>query len=111
MALMNISAEAIKIRNNGIGLPLIALGLDLAPVLLIVLNSIIQGVLSFTFLFMVLLPIAGLITGVVALTLGKDRIGRTGKIIAIIAISLPLAFVLFIIVFFIGAVTGVISLM
>jgi len=94
-----------------IGLPLVALGLDLAPVLILALGSIIRGVSSFGLLFVVLLPIAGLITGVVSLAVGKSRMGKIGKILAIIAISLPIAFVLSIIVFFIGVTTGLISLM
>ena len=101
----------MKIQNNGIGLPLAALGLDLAPVFILFLNSITRGLLSFTLLFLVLLPVTGLITGIVSLSAGKGRIGKIGKTLAIIAISLPLAFVAFIVVIFIGAVTGVISLM
>ena len=101
----------MKIQNRGIALPLIALGLDLAPVLISFLASITRGVLAFTLLFMVLLPVAGLTTGIVSLSLWKDRIGKIGKILAIIAVSLPLAVVLFIIVIFIGAATGLISLM
>ena len=101
----------MEIRKNGIGLPITALGLDLAPALIIFLGSIIRGLTSVTLLFTVLFPVAGLITGIVSLTLGKDRIGKIGKILAIIAISLPLALVLSIIVFFIGVVTGLISLM
>jgi hypothetical protein len=58
-----------------------------------------------------LLPVAGLITGIFSLTLGEGQIGKPGKILAIIAISLPAALVLSIIVIFIGAATGLISLM
>ena len=98
-------------NKNGIGLPITALGLDLAPVLIIFLNSIMRGLTAVSLLFVVFLPIAGLITGVVALTLRKDQIGKIGKILAIIAISLPGAVVLCVIGIFIGAVTGLISLM
>jgi hypothetical protein len=102
----------MEIRKNGIALPIVALGLDFAPVLIILLNSIIRGgVLASALLFAVLLPVAGLITGIVSLSLWKDRIGKIGKILAIVAISLPVALVLFIIVIFVGAVTGLISLM
>ena len=101
----------MKNHGNRIGLPLIALGLDLAPIPIVFLGSITRGLTALTFLFVVLFPIAGLITGVVSLARGKDRTGKIEKIIAIIAISLPLALVLFVLVFFIGAVTGLISLM
>lgn len=98
-------------HNNEIGLPLLALGFDLVPIFLVFLNSILRGLPSYMFLLIVLSPIAGLITGVISLAKGKRRIGLTGKIISIIAIILPLSFVAFIIIFFIGVVTGVISLM
>ena len=101
----------MEIRKNEIGLPLLALGLDLAPVLIVILSSIIRGTTAFVLLFAVLLPVAGLITGIAALTLGKGRIGKPGKVLSIIAISLPLALVIFILVIFIGVVTGLISLM
>lgn len=98
-------------HKNKIGLPLFALCLDLLPVLIILLSSLVQGLSSFIILFIVFSPIAGLITGVISLSLGKGQIGILGKILAIIAIALPLAFIALIIIFYIGAVTGVISLM
>jgi|TergutMp193P3_1026864.scaffolds.fasta_scaffold02669_5 hypothetical protein len=101
----------MEIRKNGLGLPVIALGLDLAPILIFFLNSITWGFTAVALLFVVLFPVAGLIMGIAALTLGKGKISRMGKILSIIAISLPLAVVLFVIVIFIGAVTGLISLM
>jgi len=101
----------MEIRKNGIGLPIIALGLDLAPVLIVILSSTLRGTTAFVLLFVVLLPVAGLITGIFSLSLGKGRIGKPGKVLAIIAISLPLALVIFILVIFIGVVTGLISLM
>ena len=101
----------MEIRRNGIVLPLIALGLDLAPIPIVFLGSITRGLTSVPFLFVVLFPIAGLITGIFSLARGKGRIGNTGKVLAIIAISLPLTLVIFVLAFFIGAVTGLISLM
>ena len=101
----------MEIRKNGLGLPIIALGLDLAPVLIVFLGSIMRGMPAFALLFVVLLPIAGLITGIVSLSLVKGRIDKIGKILAIFAISLPAALVLCVIVVFIGATTGLISLM
>ena len=91
-------------------LPLIALGLDLLPLLLIFLSSTGVYFPGF-FLFVILSPIAGLITGVSALSRGTARIGTAGKIIAIIAVVIPLSFVALIIFFFVGASTGMISLM
>ena len=97
-------------RNHKITLPLVALGLDLGPVLLIILSSLRIGNAVFVLLF-ILAPAAGLITGTVALTRGKKRLGLAGMIIAIVAVALPLAFVALIISFFIGAATGMITLM
>ena len=98
-------------RKNEIGLPLLALGLDLIPILLVFLSSLGLGLPSFVLLFMVLSPIVGLITGVISLSRGKERIGIVGKILAITAIALPLILVIIIVIFFIGVATGVISLM
>ena len=99
-----------KKNTNGIGLPLIALGLDILPVLLLYLASFARST-SFILLFIVLVPIAGLITGITALIRGKGQIGIISKMIAIIAVALPLAAVAFILLFFVGVMTGVISLM
>lgn len=104
------SMTTIKHKNE-IGLPLIALFLDFAPVLLVFLGSLVRGLSSAALLLALLLPVAGLITGIVSLSRGKARIGIVGKILAIIAIVLPLAFVAFIVIIFIGAVTGLISFM
>jgi len=104
------SMTTIKHKNE-IGLPIIALCLDFAPVLLVFLGSLVRGLSSAALLLALLLPVAGLITGIVSLSRGKARIGIVGKILAIIAIVLPLAFVAFIVILFIGAVTGLISFM
>jgi len=98
-------------HKNEVGLSLIALGLVLAPIFIIQLSSLLHWSLSFLWLIAVLSPIAGLIVGVVSLRRGKNRIGIAGMIIAIIAITTPLAVGAFVIIFFIGAMTGVISLM
>jgi len=101
----------METQKNKIGLPLIALGLDFLPVLLVYINSLTQGAISFILLLIVALPIAGLITGIVALSQGKGKIGIVGKIIAIIAIALPVIVIALIVIFFIGVATGLISLM
>lgn len=98
-------------HKNKIGLPLLALFLDLAPILLMYSESIGIRFSNITLILIILLPISGLITGVIALSRGKARIGIAGKILAIIAIALPLALVAFIVIFFIGAATGLISFM
>ena len=98
-------------RKTGIGLPLIALGLVLLPVVLLFITSLIREAIPFINLLVILLPVAGLITGAIELIKGKARIGLAGKIIAIIAVALPLACVAAILVFFAGVTTGVISLM
>ena len=102
---------AIRDENeNTIGLPLLALVLDILPILiLIIFSSALKHGLSF--LFIVLPPIAGATTGVVSLCLEKG--GLVGKRLAIIAIALPLSLVaiivVFSIVFFSVSTAGVIS--
>ena len=106
-------STAVVRRKTEIGLPLIALGLVIAPVLaflfLVVLLKL-HDLLEFMFLFIVLSPIAGMIMGIFSLVRGKGRIGLAGKILAITAISLPVIFIIFPILYLsIGAATGVIS--
>ena len=101
-------------EKNKIGLPLIALGLVIVPVLIgffdRLFNSAPFGVEAFVYLFLVLSPIAGMITGIVALVRGKGRIGLAGKVLAIAAISLPVIFIVFPILYLsIGMATGSIS--
>jgi hypothetical protein len=103
--------ETAARRKKEIGLPLIALTLDIVPVLYLVFTASGSGAGGLATLFTILLPLAGIVTGVTALGRGKDRIGTSGKILAIIAIVLPLIPVALIIVLAIGAMTGVISLM
>jgi len=98
-------------KSKGIALPLIALGLDLIPVLIICASLLLRGMSAIILFLLVLSPAAGLVTGIVSLCRGKGRTGIAGKIIAVTAIVIPLAFVAFVVVIFIGAVTGVISLM
>jgi len=105
-----ISTITIQHKNE-IGLPLIALGFDILPILIVFLRSLFSGLSSFVLLFILVSPIAGLIMGVVSLSRGEKRIGIVGKIIAIVAIALPLVMVALIVAFFIGVATGVISLM
>lgn len=98
------------IRYPKLTLPLVALGLDLLPVLLGFLSA--HGItIPMHALFAILFPTAGLLTGIFALDQGKARIGLAGKIIAIAAVALPLIFVAFVMIILIGASTGLISLM
>ncbi|MDR1328095.1 MAG: hypothetical protein LBK23_00640 [Oscillospiraceae bacterium] len=104
--------ETAARRKKEIGLPLIALALDIVPILLyVVFIASGSGAGGLETLFTILLPLAGIVTGVTALGRGKDRIGTAGKTLAIIAIVLPLIPVALIVVLAIGAMTGVISLM
>ena len=101
-------------HKNEIGLPLIALGLDLLPFLIIALLSIasryvVQWIVPFVVLIIVFSPIIGIITGAASLSRGKERIGIAGMVIAIIAVSLPFSIIALIGVAMNGV--GVISLM
>jgi ABC-type dipeptide/oligopeptide/nickel transport system permease component len=107
----NNAQDSVVTSKNGIVLSLIALGLDLVAIFLIALNSLGLGLPSVVILFIVLLPLLGLMTGIACLAKGKKRMGKAAKAIAIIAIALPLSFVGFVLVLFIGVATGMIPLM
>ena len=100
-----------KHLKNAIGLPLIALGLALAPLLLVFLGSLGLWLPSGIILVMILSPIFGLILGIVSLNEGIERIGKVGKTLAIAAIISPLSFVAFTLILFMGVATGRIPLM
>ena len=100
-------------EKHEVGLPLIALGLVIVPVLaflFLVTLLKLYVLLEFMSLFMVLSAVAGMITGIFSLVRGKGRIGLAGKVLAIAAISLPVIFIVFPILYLsIGMATGVIS--
>ncbi len=111
---INKSPEApLSSGKKKITLPVIALLLDILPVFMIYLSSfsLLRGLTSVTIIATILSPVVGLILGVMALSQGKNVTGVFGRIIAIIAVALPLLFIGFIVVFFVGASTGLISLM
>jgi hypothetical protein len=98
-------------KRKELGLPILALSLDLAAILLFYLSMFLYDIAGVLFLFSMLFPIVAVINGVNALRKGKARIGMAGKIIAIIAIAIPLLVVLYVIMFFVGVATGIVSLM
>jgi len=91
-------------------MPIIAVVLDILPVLIIIISRRFP-MSALIFLFTLLMPIAGMVLGIVCLYLGKQRMGKAGIILAFIAVGLPLSFIAFILIFFIGASTGLIRLM
>lgn len=93
--------------KKGIGLSLLALVLDLAVIPTFYLIMDVPGLLFFIWI----LPVAGLIMGVTSLSRGVKRIGKAGRAIAIVAIALPLMTIAFILILFIGASVGIVSLM
>lgn len=103
------SVTETKIKAK-IGRPLIALGLDLLPFIWIFI-SYIDVYILISPLVIILSPIAGLILGISALSRGKKYNGLLGNILAIITIAIPVSLVVLIIVLYIGAATGIISLM
>lgn len=90
---LNTESTANTPSKNGIRIPIIAIGLDLLPFLLGFLSVLLPGQTSFVFLLMILSPIAGMIMGIASLFQRKGHIGIAGKILAIIAIIIPLAMV------------------
>ena len=100
-------------HKNKIGLPLIALGLELVPIPLMFLSSLFESssslLLSFLLLLVALLPVAGLVAGIFALSRGKKRIGTAGMVLSIIAVALPVLIVILSLVFFIVALPAALT--
>ena len=96
-----------------LGLPILAFVLSLLPFFFMFLSMWIRiySLSSYMSLASLLAPICGVIIGVRALSFGKERIGIIGQILSIIAITIPLSIVGFVLVFFIGVSTGIISIM
>ena len=98
-------------QKKEIGLPLLALFLDFAPILVFHLG--VTEYISNTFMpiIVILSPIVGVVLGITALAKGEERIGLFGKAISIIAVAVPVSLVALVILFFVGASTGIISFM
>lgn len=76
-------------------LPYIALALTfIVPILSgIFFATMFRGLGVFFVSVAMLSPIAGILTAIVALCLGKKKIGASGQAIAIVVIAVPLAFI------------------
>ena len=98
-----------NMQRNNMVMPLVALGLVSVPFIFVLLSSL--GIhIPMSSLLAIISPIAGCIVGISALQ-KKEKISRAGKIIAWIAVVLPLAFVALVFILFFGVVTGLIPLM
>lgn len=107
----NQSSDENPNRRKSTTRPIVALVLDLLPFAVFYL-PFFRGEIFGPSIFVALISmLMGLCTGISALYDGVDVIGRAGKAIAIIAVAIPAALVTFIIIFFIGAATGMISFM
>ena len=98
-------------NGKGIVQPLLALGLVLLPVLIMYAGQHMYRATSVLLLLCIALPIIGFNIGLQSLFAMKGKRNFAGKLIAVTAVTLPSAAVLFVVVFFIGATTGIISLM
>ena len=105
-----IDEPPAKPVKSEIELPLVAFLLS-TPVLLLFVGVFSWNVPSYLGLLLLLSPIAGLAAGIVALCRGKKRNGIAGMILAIGAIAMPAAIVIFVIGLFVGDAIGLISLM
>ena len=107
---LNTSAAASN-QKNRLALSFLALGLSLLPFFLLFISSLGVILSGFFLTIMLLSPIVGIIVGVAALAQPASPLGVLGKVLAIIAIAIPLCLIFFILIIFIGAVTGLISFM
>jgi hypothetical protein len=102
-------------EKPSIALPLTALLLTVVPFSLILFIIFFPSRMDFAFqivLWSLLSMLAGFILGIVSLSQGRKRIiGTAGKVMAILAILVALLPVIFVVGCFIGAATGLISLM
>lgn len=89
----DINSATDKPQKINIRLPVIALALDLAPFLLYFIIQL-NEIFAILFVFSIFAPIAGIITGISALGQGTKQIGNAGIIISLIAILLPMIFVI-----------------
>ena len=97
---------------QGVGLPLLALGLVFVPVLLgYIVTSLGWYTSGVVLLFFLLGPVAGLILGAICLSKAKKGIGIVGVILAAVAVAIPTIIIVFLLFFFVGVVTGLIPLM
>lgn len=112
---MRIKAYYMKDTNMNkmrkIYLPIIALGLDLLAAIFFFLSSTGRVMTSVLLLLATLATIAAIIIGAAALIGGKGKINTAGKIMAIVAIAMPLSLVAFILIILAGATMGVINVM
>jgi len=93
-------------------MPVVAVVLDILPALWVLLGlTANSSIMSPVFLLVLLAPIAGMLLGVISICRGREKTGKAGMILAVIAVALPLALIAGVILFFIGAMTGIIPLM
>ena len=102
----------MKRRIRNLGMPLAALCLSILPFVLLALQGPIGYRMSaITILFIVCMPIAGVVMGFSSLGEGRSQIGIVGVVISLVAVALPIITVVSGVLFFAGAATGVIRLM
>ncbi|MDR2749071.1 MAG: hypothetical protein LBC41_00290 [Clostridiales bacterium] len=73
-------------------LPAISLALDFMPVLCVLLALINRQLLAILPIG-ILLPIVGIVLGIVSLCLGRKRIGTIGVVLSSTAVALPVIFI------------------
>ena len=103
----NQTAKENSLAKPQVALPIIAILIEIFPFIF----SLVGRFTSLALLMMLILPVVGFILGVVSLRKGKAKTGMVGKIIAIVAVALPALWIGAIIIFFVGANTGMIALM
>jgi hypothetical protein len=107
--MQDAALSAANDGENGMLLPLVALGLELLPVLIVFVGLRFRGVSSALLLIAVALPIIGFVIAIQSLCLMKKRGGLAGKLIAGVAVALPPVFVVSVVLLFLGAVSSGVS--
>jgi hypothetical protein len=92
--------------KNKIGLPLLAIILESAPLLFVLFSPSGLKLSPVLVLLCIFFPIAGVMLGIGALGSGKGEIGVIGMVFAIVSVALPLLFAASVPLLFIGAITS-----
>ena len=98
-------------NQSKLKLSIIALILTVVPYILMPLFLYLMWSTSITLLLSSLSMLGGFVLGMILLTRDRQQIGKVGTALSIIAILLAASPVILIIVFFIGASLGLVSLM
>ena len=112
---MDKQVESLKnteTPKKSISIALIAIGCSLAPFISLIINLLGIGIYSsIYFMIIAILPIIGLVFGIMYLSQKKDQKNSLGTMLAIIAIIIPVFFIVVIVIYFVASINNTITMM